>query len=173
MLIKVQENHFQITPITLDNNHPIMRITEDDHHTKETHEISHKTDVVDHTLEIVNIEITIRNQFQTKLNFRLIPVPIPILEIEIIQIIDLDTLHTIDIENIPTIGIETIQTIKTLDLKIIDHAIFLTTDIKIVIIKIDHATVHRTEVQDITTDKRTTLNHHIEETHVIKFTTKF
>ena len=33
--ITVQENPFQLTPTTLDNNHPIIQIIEDDHHTKE------------------------------------------------------------------------------------------------------------------------------------------
>ena len=98
--------------------------------------------------------------------------PIPILEIEIIQTIDLETLLTIDIEIIPTTGIETIQTIETLDIKIIDHAIILTTDQNIIVIKIDHATIHRTVLQAITIDKGTTLNHHIRITHVIKIYNK-
>ena len=69
------------------------------------------------------------------------------------QLIDQETLHTIAMENIPTIGIETIQTIETLDIKIIDHAIILTTDQKTRIIKKDHATIYRKEVQAITIDK--------------------
>ena len=88
--------------------------------------------------------------------------------IEIIQTIDLATLHTFDIEIIPTIGIETIQTIEILDIKIIDHAIILTTDQNIIVIKIDHAKIHRTEVQAITIDKGITLNHYIGITHIIK-----
>ena len=95
-------------------------------------------------------------------------VPIQILEIEIIQTIDLETLHTLDIKIIPTIGIETIQTIEILDIKIIDHAIILRTDQKIIVITIDHATIHRKEIQAITKDKGTTLNQHIGITHVIK-----
>ena len=94
--------------------------------------------------------------------------PVPILEIEIIEIIDIETLHTIDIESISTIGIETIQTIKTLDIKIIDHATILITDQYITIIKIDHAITHRTENQVITIHEETTLGHHIGITHVIK-----
>ena len=85
---------------------------------------------------------------------------------------DQETLHTINIEFIPTIGIETIQTIETLDIKIIDPAIILTTDQNIKVIRIDHATIHRTEIQAITIDKRTTLNHHIGITHVIKIHNK-
>ena len=164
----VQENHFQITSITLDNNHPIIQIIEDDHHTKKNYEISHKTDTVDHIVEILNIKITIQDQIHTNLNFRLIPVPIQTLEIKIIQTTDLETLHTIDIEIFPTIGIETIQSIEIRDIKIIDYAIILTTDQSIKFIKIDHATIHKTEIQAITIDKGTTLNQHIEITHVIK-----
>ena len=150
---------------------------EDDHQIKEIHEISHKTDKVDHIVETVNIEITIQDQIQTDLNFRLMPVPIQLLEIEIIQMIDLETLHTIVIEIISTIGIETIQVIEIIDIKTIDHAIFLTTDQtitnqNIITIRIDHAIIHKTEIQVITIDKETTLNHHIGITHVIKIHNK-
>ena len=69
------------------------------------------------------------------------------LEIETIQIIDLETVHTIDIEIIPTIGIETIEIIEILDIKIIDHAIILTPDQNLTIIKTDHAITHRIEIQ--------------------------
>ena len=96
------------------------------------------------------------------------PDPIQILEIEIIQIIDPVTLHTIDIDISPTIGIETLQTIETIVIKTIDHAIILITYQNIVILKIDHAIIHSKEVQAITTDKETTLNHHIGITHIIK-----
>ena len=59
----------------------------------------------------------------------------------------------------------------------IDHSIILTTDqtIKdqnIITIKIDPPTIHRTEIQVITTDKETTLNHQIGITHVIKIHNK-
>ena len=86
-------------------------------------------------------------------------------------------LHTIEKENTPTIGTETIQMIEILDIKIIDHAIIPTTDQtikdqKITTIKIDHAIIHRTEIQVITTDKETTLNHHIGITHVIRIHNK-
>ena len=89
------------------------------------------------------------------------PVPIQILEMEIIQIIDLENLHRIDIESIPTRGIETLQMIKTLNIKIIDHEIILTTDQtitdqNITIIKIDHAIIHRREIRVKTIDKETT-----------------
>ena len=87
--------------------------------------------------------------------------PVPILEIEIIQIIDLETLHTIDIEIIPTIGIETIQTIETpiQTIKIIEHAIILTTNQNITIIKIDHATIHRSSSYNIRQRNYSQLTH--------------
>ena len=153
IVIIVQENYFQITATTLDNNHPIIQTIEDDHHTKEIRTISHKTGIVDHIVEIVNIKITIQDQIQINPNFRLMTDHIQILGIEIFQIIDLETLHTIDIEIILTIGIEAIQTIETPDIKTIDHAIIQTTDQNIKIIKIDHVINHRTEVQAITTKK--------------------
>ena len=66
----VQENNCQITQIVLDNNHFIIKIIEVDHQFKEIHEISHKTDIV-HQI----FEITIQDQIQTKLSFRLMPFP--------------------------------------------------------------------------------------------------
>ena len=103
--------------------------------------------------------------------------PIKILETHFIQMIDLETLHIIEIETFPTIGIETIQSIGIINVKIIDHAIILTTDqtIKdqnIIIIKIDHERIHRTKIRVIKTDKETTLNHHIGITHVLKIYNK-
>ena len=81
------------------------------------------------------------------------PVLIQILGIDVIQMIDLETLHTIEIEIIPTIGLETTQMIEIIDIKKLDHAIFLTadqtiTDQNITTIKIDHAIINRTEIQD-------------------------
>ena len=100
------------------------------------------------------------------------PVHIQILEMEIIQVIDQETRHTIDIEIIPTIGRETIQITETLDFKIIDHAIILTTDQQIIIIKLDHAIIHSIKIRVVTIDKATTLSHHIGRTHVIKIQNK-
>ena len=59
------EKPLQITPITLDSNHLIIQIIEHNHHSKEIQKISHKTDIVDPIVEIVNIKITIQNQVQT------------------------------------------------------------------------------------------------------------
>ena len=116
--------------------------------------------------------MTIHDQIQNNLNFRLMPVPNQILETEIIQTIDLETLHTIVKEIIPRRGIETIQTIGNLDIEIIDHVIILTIDLTITIIKIDHATIHTIKIQVITTDKGATLNQHIGITHVIQIHNK-
>ena len=150
---------------------------EENRHTKDIHEVSHKTDIVDQIVEIVKIEITIQDQIQTNLNLCLMSVPIQMLEIEINQIIDLETLHIKEIEIIPATGIEIIQMTKILDIKITDHAIILTTDQtfidqNITIIKINHAIIHRTEIQNKTTDNETALTHHIGITHVIKINNK-
>ena len=51
--------------------------------------------------------------------------------------------------------------IENLDIKIIDQTI---TDQNITIIKIDHATIYRIEIQVITIDKETTLSHPIGKT---------
>ena len=63
--------------------------------------------------------------------------------------------------------------IEILDIKILDHAIIQTTDQTITdqnipTIKIDHAIIHRTEIQVITIYKENILSHHIGITHVIK-----
>ena len=67
--------------------------------------------------------------------------------------------------------------IKILDIKILDQAIILRTDQTIIDqnitkIKIDHAIIHRTEIQVITIVKETNLSHHIGITHVIKIHNK-
>ena len=64
---------------------------------KKVHKIFRKTYIVDQTIEIISIEITNQDQIQTDLNFRLIPVPI--------QMIDFENLHIIEMQIIPTIGI--------------------------------------------------------------------
>ena len=74
-------------------------------------------------------------------------------------------------------GKETIHMIEILDIKIIDHAIILTTnqtiiDQNITTIKIDQAIIHRTEIQVVTIDKETFLSHLIGVTHVIKIHNK-
>ena len=84
LLIIVPENHIQKTQIILDTIHIIIQTIEDDHQPKKNHEVSHKTDIVDQTVKVISIEITIQDQIQADLNFRLISVPIQILAIEFI-----------------------------------------------------------------------------------------
>ena len=49
---------------------------------QKNYKISHKTGIVDHIVEIVNIKITIQDQIQINRNFRLMTDPIQILETE-------------------------------------------------------------------------------------------
>ena len=126
------------------------------------HEIPHKTDIVDHTVEIPIIEIIIHDQIQTDRITRLIPVPIQILGIDTIQMIDQATHHTIDIEIIPTIGTEAIQIIAINNITI-DHEVTqtkdqITKDPITTIIKIDHEIIHNIGIQIIKIDKETILN---------------
>ena len=142
------------------------------HQIKEIHEIPHKIDIVDHTVQITITEIIIHNQTQTNRITRLIPVPIHTLGIGIIQKIDQETHHTIDTEIIPTTGTEVTQIIEINNI-IIDHEITqtidqITEDQIITIIKIDQEIIHKLGIQAITIDKETTLNHLIEITHVIQ-----
>ena len=90
--------------------------------------------------------------------------------------IDLETLHITEIEISLTLETETIQMIGIRNTKIIDHVIILTDqtikDQAITTIKTNHAIIQKTEIQIITIDKETTLNHHIEITHVIQILSK-
>ena len=116
------------------NNHLTNLTTEVDHQIKETHEITHKTDIVDHRVEIPSIEIIIHDQIQVDRIIRLIPVPIHIL-----GMIDQETHHTKDTEIIPTIETEVIQIIEinniTIDQEIIQTTDQITKDLIITIIK--------------------------------------
>ena len=67
--------------------------------------------------------------------------------------------------------------IEILDIKLIDHVTILLTDQtitdqSITTIKIDHAIIHKIEIQVLTIDKEGTLSHHIGVTHVIKIHNK-
>ena len=132
----------------------------------------HKTDIVDQIVEILNIEIIIRDQTQTDQSIRLIPVPIHILGIDTIQMIDQETHRTIGTEIIPTIEMEANRLIEINDIKI-DYEIFqitdqITKDLVITFIKTDHEIIHKIGMQTITIDRETTLNHLIEIKHVIQ-----
>ena len=121
------EKHFQIAETFHETNHHTTPTTGVDHQIKEDHEIPHKTDIVDHIVEIINIEIIIDNQTQIDRTIRLIPLSIHILGIDTIQMIDQETHRTKDTEIIPTIETEAIQIIEINDI-ITDHKIISTTD---------------------------------------------
>ena len=166
------ENHYQLAQIIQEINHLITLTTEVDHQIKEIHEIPHKTDIVDHTAKILNIEIIIHDQTQKDRFFRLIPVHIHILGLDNIQMTDQETDRTTNIEIIQTIETEAIQIIA-INVIIIDHEIIqtadqITKDLIITIIKIDHEKIHKTGIQTIRIDKETTLNHLIEKTLIIQ-----
>ena len=115
--------------------------------------MSHKIDIVDQIAKIISIEITIRDQIQTKQNF-LIPVLIQILEIDTIQTIDHETHHTIETETIQTKGIEAIPIIKINVTKTIDQETILATAPIInkqitITITIDHEIIHRIGIRTI------------------------
>ena len=117
----IHSNYSSGKPLPINSNYSrqqsLYNTIEDDHHTKEILKIFHKTDIVDHIVEIVNTKITAQEQIQIKPKFRQMTDPIQILEIEIIQIIGLENFHTTDMEIILMIGIETAQTIKIPDTK--------------------------------------------------------
>ena len=144
--LQIHINHFQIAQIIQEINHLITLTTEVDHQIKEIHEIPHKTDIVDHTVEKLNIEITDHHQTQIDRTIRLIKAPIHILGIDNIQIIDQETHRAIDTEIIPTIETKAIQIVEINDI-IIDHEIIQTTDqidkaqVTTIII-IDHQKIH-------------------------------
>ena len=107
------ENHSQAIQVTQETNHHLTQIIEVDLRNKEIHKISHKIDIVDQIVKIVNIEITIPDRNQIEQNLHLHPVPIQTLGIDTIQTIDHEIHHIIEIGTIVTIEIEAIQTIET------------------------------------------------------------
>ena len=146
------ESHSQIAQIIQEINYLIPLTTELDHQIKEIHEIPHKIDIVDHTVQIHIIEIIIHDQTQTDRIIRLIPVLIHILGLDTIQMIDQETHHTtIHTEIISTIGTEVIQIIEinniTIDHEIIQTIDQITKDLIITIIKTDHEKIHNIEIQ--------------------------
>ena len=87
--------------------------------------------------------------------------------------IDQETFCTLEIEIIPIIGIEVTQIIEIKSIKTKDHEIILTTDqtikdLFITTIKMDQAINHKMDFRTTTKDKETNLNHHIGITHVIQ-----
>ena len=66
IVIIALENHFQTIQIILGINHHITLVIEVDQPNKEFHEISHKTDTIDRT-----VETTIHDQIQTQIPLEL------------------------------------------------------------------------------------------------------
>ena len=108
VIISSQENHFQTAHLIQEINHLTTLTTEVDHQTKEIHVISHKIDIVDQIVEILNIKIIIHDQTQIDQVIRLIPVSFHTLGIDTVQMIDQEIHHTIDTENNPTVDPEAI-----------------------------------------------------------------
>ena len=117
-----QENQSLITIIPLDNNHLTEITIAVDLQIKEIHEISHKIDIVDQTVETINIEITIQDQNQTEVitqnTTEIVQIQTP--ELDIIRTIVLEILHLTVTETTKTIGIDNFQitdheTIQTKD----------------------------------------------------------
>ena len=92
-----------MTQIIPENEHHTTRVLEVDLQNKDFHENSHKTDIGDQIVKIINIETSIHDRTQTEEN--MIPVPIQVLGIGTISTIDHETHHTIEIEIISTIEI--------------------------------------------------------------------
>ena len=80
------ENHSQVIQIIHESNHHITQVIELDLQNNEIHEISHKTDIVDQIVKIIDTETSIHDRTRTEEN--MIPVPT--------QILGIDTIPTID-----------------------------------------------------------------------------
>ena len=138
----------------------MTQVIEEDHQNEEIHKIFHKIIIINQI-----VEITIRDQIPMQYNLFLDPVPNQIQEINTIPIINHKTPHTTEIETIHIIEIEVIRTIeiritRTIDpeiTRIIDQTI---TD-QMIIIKTDHGTIHKIEVQVITINIENIPSHHI------------
>ena len=90
---------------------------------KEIHEISHKTDIVDRLVKIINIEITIHDRIQTQQKLFLHPVPKQTQGIDTIPTINHEIHHTTEIKTIQTIGIEVTQSIEIRTIQTTDQGI--------------------------------------------------
>ena len=98
-------------------------------------------------------------------NLFLDTVPNQIQEINTIQIINHETHHTTEIETIHIIEIEVIRTIeiritRTTDQEIV-HIIVQTITDQMIIIKTDHGTIHKIEIQVTIIDTEIIPTHHI------------
>ena len=78
--------------------------------TKETYEISHKKDIVDQTVKIINIEIIILDQIQIEATIQITAGTIQTQnETDIVQMIVLETPDTIETETNQTTGKDKIK----------------------------------------------------------------
>ena len=60
------QNHFQVIQTNQETNHHLTQVIEVDPQNKEIHEKFHKIDIVDHTVEIIENEITIHDRIRIK-----------------------------------------------------------------------------------------------------------
>ena len=124
---------------------------------EEIHEISHKIDIVDQLVKIINIEITIHDQIQTEEKFHLPSVLIQNLRIDNIPTNDHEIHQKIEIETILTIEIEVIQIIEINIIHITDQEIIHTIKqiIKdpMIITKTDQELTHKIQIQTIAINK--------------------
>ena len=156
---KVQENHFRTIPITRELNHHITQVIEEDHQNEEIHKICHKIITID---QIVEISTPVQIRIQHNLFLDLIPNQ----GINTIQTISHETHHIIEIETTPIIEIEVIQTTEIRSTRTIDQGITHITDQTItdqtIIIKTDHKTIHKIDIQVIIIVIEIIPNHHTE-----------
>ena len=158
----VQENHSRTTQITQGINHHITQVIQEDHKNEEIQETLHKIII---TVQIVKLtKITIQDQTPMQHNLFLDPVPNQTQETDTIPIINHETHHTTEIKNIHIIEEEVIRTIeiritRTIDQEII-HIIDQTITDQIIIIKTDHETIHKTEIQVTIIDIEIIPSHH-------------
>ena len=158
IVITVQENHFRTTPNTQGINHHITQVIEEDHQNEEIDKILHKIIVINQIVEITTPD---QIQIQHDLFLDLIPNQ----EIITIHTINHEIHHTIEIETIPIIGIEVIRTIEIRITRTIDQEITRIIDQTITnqmtIIKTDHGTIHKIEIQVIIINIEIITSHHI------------
>ena len=153
----VQENHFRTTPIIQEINHHITQVIEEDHQNEEIHRILHKVIIIGQI-----VKIAIRDQIQMQHNLFLDPMPNQTQERNTIPIINHDPHHITEKETIHIIEIEVIRTIEIRITRTIDQEITHITDQTItdqtIIIKTDHETIHKINIQVIIIDIETILN---------------
>ena len=162
-VIKVQENHSQVSQITQEINHNITPVIEVDRPNEEIHEISHKIDIADRIAKIT--KTIIPDRIQTQQNLFLHPIPIQTQGIDAIPIIDQETHHTTEIETIHTVEIEVILTIEMRTIQTTDQGIVHIIDRNItnqmITIKTDPEIIHKIVTQVTITDTEIIPSHHI------------